>query len=113
MSDAGSPEVPEGAAVFPLIPAELGVDPLFLAVVHATVFLAGSDEAVVDPTAAEEAMQFIATYLQRLQGPALARAREDMACLIAFAKQEKWPKGMARALQTFLEDYGVGTGEKA
>ena len=30
-------EVPEGAAVFPDIPAELGVNPLLLAVVHAVV----------------------------------------------------------------------------
>ena len=40
-------EVPDGAAVFPLIPPELGVNPLLLAVVHALVFLAGSDEDVV------------------------------------------------------------------
>ena len=33
-------EVPEGAAVFPEIPAELGVHPLLLAVLHAVVFLA-------------------------------------------------------------------------
>jgi hypothetical protein len=112
MSDAGPQEVPEGAAVFPLIPAELGVDPLLLAVVHATVFLAGSDESVVDPGAAEEAMHYVASYMQRLQGPALAKVREDMACLTAFARQEKWPKGMVRALQSFLDDYGVGTGEK-
>ena len=52
MSDEADDEVPEGAAVFPTIPAELGVDPLLLAVLHATVFLAGSDEAVVHPAAA-------------------------------------------------------------
>ena len=34
-------EVPEGAAVFPTIPAELGVHPLLLAVLHAVVFLEG------------------------------------------------------------------------
>ena len=37
-------EVPDGAAVFPLIPAELGVHPLLLAVLHAYVFLDGSDD---------------------------------------------------------------------
>ena len=49
---AGDAEVPEGAAVFPLIPPELGVNPLLLAVLHATVFLAGSDEKIVNPAAA-------------------------------------------------------------
>ena len=45
MSDEAEPtEVPDGAAVFPEIPAELGVQPLLLAVLQATVFLAGSTE---------------------------------------------------------------------
>src|SRR5579875_579782 len=107
MSDAGTSEVPDGAAVFPLIPAELGVNPLLLAVLHATVFLAGSDDEVVDPAAAEEALQYLAGYLQRLDGVLLRQVREDMTCLTAFAKQEKWPKQLIRAIQNFLKDYGI------
>jgi hypothetical protein len=107
MSDAGASEVPEGAAVFPLIPPELGVNPLLLAVLHATVFLAGSDDEVVDPAAAEEALQYLAGYLQRLDAAPLRQVREDMACLTAFAKQEKWPKQLVRSLQHFLHDYGI------
>ena len=57
MADANPPgETPEGAAVFPLIPAELGVHPLLLAALHAYVFLEGSDAGVLDPAVAEEAM---------------------------------------------------------
>jgi hypothetical protein len=100
-------EVPEGAAVFPLIPPELAVNPLLLAVVHATVFLTGSDDDVVNPDAAEEALQYLAGYLQRLDGIALTKVREDMLCLTAFARQEKWPKQLVRVLQSFLKDYGV------
>ena len=47
-------EVPEAAAVFPLIPEELGFHPLLLAVLHAVVFLDGSDEGVVNDSAANE-----------------------------------------------------------
>jgi hypothetical protein len=111
MSDAGASEVPEGAAVFPLIPAELGVNPLLLAVLHATVFLAGSDDEVVHPDAAEEALQYLAGYVQRLDGALLRQVREDMVCLTAFAKQEKWPKQLIRLLQNFLKDYGIEKGE--
>jgi hypothetical protein len=107
MSYAGASEVPEGAAVFPMIPAELGVNPLLLAVLHATVFLAGSDDEVVDPAAAEEALQYLAGYVQRLDGALLRQVREDIACLVSIAKQEKWPKQLVRMLQQFLEDYGV------
>ncbi|HTU16421.1 MAG TPA: hypothetical protein VMG10_00035 [Gemmataceae bacterium] len=107
MSEAGESEVPEGAAVFPLIPPELGVNPLLLAVLHATVFLSGSDDEVIDPAAAEEALQYLADYLQRLDGPLLRQTREDMACLTGFAKQEKWPKQLVRMLQHFLKDFGI------
>jgi len=107
MSDAGESEVPEGAAVFPLIPPELGVNPLLLAVLHATVFLSGSDDEVIDPAAAEEALQYLAGYLQRLDGALLRQAREDMVCLVAFARQEKWPKQLVRMLQHFLNDFGI------
>jgi hypothetical protein len=113
MSEAGPPEVPEGAAVFPLIPAELGVDPLLLAVIHATVFLSGSDEAVVNAAAAEEALHYLATYLQRLRGAGLARVREDLAALTTFARQEKWPRGLTRAVQRFLDEYGVGSEDES
>jgi hypothetical protein len=111
MSDAGESEVPEGAAVFPLIPPELAVNPLLLAVLHATVFLAGSDDEVVNSAAAGEALEYMAGYLQRLDGQQLQQVREDMACLTTFARQEKWPKQLVRALQSFLTDYGIEKGE--
>jgi hypothetical protein len=112
MSDEPASEVPDGAAVFPLIPAELAVNPLLLAVVHATVFLAGSSEDVVHPEAAEEALQYIAGYLQRLDGPLLRQVCEDLLCLASHGRQEKWPRQLTRLLKTFLADYGVGSSEK-
>jgi hypothetical protein len=106
-----SDEAPEGAAVFPLIPVELGVSPLLLAALHAVVFLSGSDDDLVHPDAAEEALHYMAGYLQRLEGAELRRAREDMATLTAFARQEKWPKQLVRFVHDFLADQGVGASE--
>jgi hypothetical protein len=108
MADSSDPEVPEGAAVFPLIPAELGVHPLLLAALHATVFLIGSDDNVVDGQAAEEAAQYLVAYLQRLQGPELQRVREDIACLTSYAKQDQWPEQDVRFLESFLVEFGIG-----
>ncbi len=105
--------VPEGAAVFPLIPPELAVNPLLLAVLHATVFLTGSDESVVQPEAAEEAVEYLAGYLQRLRGPHLQSVQEDLNCLVAYARQQQWPTQLVRLLKTFLKDYGVQTGGPA
>ena len=116
MTDPAEPEgaeVPEGAAVFPLIPTELGVHPLLLAVLHAVVFLSGSDEEVVQPDAAVEALEYIASYVQRLEGPMLERVREDLVCLVGYARQEKWPRPLVQFLKTFLADFGVeGGGEQ-
>src|SRR5262245_61704306 len=95
-------ETPDGAAVFPLIPAELGVHPLLLAVLHAFVFLEGSEEAVVNGAAAAEAMEYLAGYVQRLTGNDLKRVKEDLQTLVGFAKHEKWPKQQVRFLQDFL-----------
>ena len=104
---APTSETPDGAAVFPLIPPELGVNPLLLAVVHAYVFLEGSEEVVLNGSVAEEAMEYLVSYLQRLTGSDLKRVKEDFATLAAFAKSEKWPKQQVRFLQEFLKDNGI------
>jgi hypothetical protein len=108
MEGRGETDVPDGAAVFPLIPDELGIHPLLLAVIHSVVFFDGSDAEVVNDAAANEALNYIATYIQRLQGPDLKRIREDMDALIAFGKQESWPKEEMQFLQEFLKEFGVG-----
>ncbi len=101
-------EVPDGAAVFPLIPEELGVNPLLLAALHSAVFLIGSDESVVHPDAAEEALQYMMTYLQRLSGPQLQRLREDMATLADFARRDDWPRQDQHFLKSFLSEFRIG-----
>src|SRR5438105_3052138 len=107
MAEEPESEVPEGAAVFPLIPAELVVDPRTLAILHAMVFLAGSDPAVVNPAAAGEACEFMAGYLQRLKDRHLEEIREDLDCLIRYARHQKWPKQLVRSLESFLADCGI------
>jgi hypothetical protein len=108
MAEEQEAEVPEGAAVFPLIPAELEIHPLLLAVLHATVFLSGSDDDVVNPSAAAETLEYMATCLERLKGPDMDRVRADMNCLVEFGRREKWPKQHLQFIKTFLADYGVG-----
>ena len=105
---AKADETPDGAAVFPLIPPELGVHPLLLGVLHAYVFFEGSDPAVVHPAAAEEAMHYLVTYLQRLSGPDLRKVREDIHALAGFAKADEWPREHVRFLHDFLPSNGVG-----
>jgi hypothetical protein len=35
-----------------------------------------------------------------------------MACLVAYARQQKWPKGLVQSLKTFLADLGVESEEE-
>jgi hypothetical protein len=111
--DHSEEDVPEGAAVMPEIPPELNVHPLLLAVMHATVFLDGSEDEIVDPDAGAEAMEYMATYLQRLQGADLRRVQEDVQVLIAYAKDQEWPKQQVRFFKEFLSMYGIGEEGKA
>lgn len=104
-------EVPEGSAVFPEIPAELGIDPLLLAVLHAVVFLGGSDEEIVEGDAADEALEYMAGYLQRLEGPQLERVRGDIDKIVGHAKQAGWAPELGQFLSTFLAEFGVGLDE--
>jgi hypothetical protein len=109
--DAGETEesgdVPDGAAVLPEFPAELNAHPLLLAVLHAVVFLGGSNEEVVHPEAANEALSGMAAYLQRLSGPDLDRVRADLHSLEAYARKEKWGKAEVQFLKQFLNDFSV------
>jgi len=100
-------EVPEGTAVVPLIPENAGVSPLFLAVFHALVFLEGSSEEVVDPTAADEAVQYLATYLQRLSANDLAKLKKDLDRLAEHARCQKWSPDQLKLIQDFFQHYGI------
>lgn len=103
-----SPELaPDGIALFPMIPEELGIHPLLLAVVHAFVFLDGSDAPVVNGIAADEALEYMVHYLQRLTGPVLKKVTEDIDVLVGYAKQEKLPKVYVAFLKSFLADNGI------
>jgi hypothetical protein len=113
MSEEPEESVPQGAAVLPEIPAELGVHPLLLAVLHAIIFLDGSEEQVLDSDAAVEALEYVAAYLQRLDGTELRRVREDLHALASFAREEKWPKQHIRFFKEFLDNFGIGEKEEA
>jgi hypothetical protein len=75
--------------------------------VHAVVFLAGSADEIVQPAAADEALGYVAEYVRRLTGPDLRRTREDVSALVAYAKQQGWPKQLQHFLTTFLAEFGV------
>lgn len=105
-------DVPDGVALFPHIPPELGVHPLLLVALHSVVFLEGSDDEIVQPDAADECLEYIADYMQRLSGRELQRVQEDLETLRGFGRQEKWPKAVLQFLKDILKEYGVTGGDE-
>jgi hypothetical protein len=100
-------EVPPGAAVVPLIPESAGVNPLFLAVFHALVFFEGSSEEIIDSGAADEAAQYLATYLQRLSSDEVRKLKEDLKRLLDHARKQHWAPDQQKLIQDFLAHYGI------
>src|ERR1044071_4807234 len=100
-------EVPEGAAVFPMIDAVLGIHPLLLAVIHTVVFLGGSDDEIVNPEAAEEALGVITEYVSRCDGDIRRRILEDLSVLRGYARDQGWPKELSAFLKSFPEEVGL------
>jgi len=94
-------DVPAGSALLPPIPPELEIQPLLLAVLHASVFLGGSDKELVHPAAAEEALDAMLGYLGRLNQNERERLRLDIETLAAFGRQQKWGKAELRFLKEF------------
>ena len=43
----------------------------------------------------------------------LDRLGEDLACLVEYGRQEKWPKAELQFLKTFLADFGIGEESEA
>ena len=106
-------EVPEGAAVLPDVPPEVPVHPLLLATLQPLVFLIASEEKVVNPDAATLTLEIMLTYLQRLKGPQRNQVREDMACLLEFARQDGGGDGEMNVLQHVTEQFFTDFGDDA
>ena len=107
MTSDDESEVPDGAAVFPEIPLDLHVHPQLLAILHAVVFIAGSDNKIVNSLAGDEALAAMAGYLERLGGPDRKRMTEDLKVLRDYAKQQGWPKQFTTFLKDFPKDFGL------
>lgn len=105
-------EVPDGAAVFPEIPVELNINGSLLAILHAVVFIAGSDDKIVHPEAGDEALNNIAGYLLRLNGKERKKILEDLEALRSFAKEQGWPKQLTSFLKDFPDNFGITGDEK-
>jgi len=94
--------------MMPSVPAELGIDPLLLALLHTTAFLDFSDDDSVEPEAANEALERVEQYVQRVPEERLSSLQADLEKLEGYATQAGWPDDMVDFVRDFLYNCGIG-----
>lgn len=105
LSDADAPEFPY---VLPVVPEDLGIDPLFVALLHCAAFLDLADDEVMDPEAAGDALEHVGLYVQRLPPARLKEVEAQLAKLAAHAKSAGWPPDAVSFVEEFLYSCGIG-----
>jgi hypothetical protein len=94
--------------VLPHVPEDLGIDPLLLALLHTTAFLDFSDDDTVEPEAANEALESVEQYVQRLSEDRLSAIQVDLDKLEEHASNAGWPEDMVDFVRDFLYNCGIG-----
>ena len=100
--------VDKAAFVMPVIPPALRIDPILAALLHCMSFLELSGDDAVDPDWAVEAMEHVASYLQRLPGEEIAAIARQLADVSAYARKQGAPSTFVEFIDGFLGAYGVG-----
>ena len=88
----------------PVVPEQLGTDPLLLALIHCAAFLDFAEEDVVDPYVATDVLDHVALYVRRLPPDRIADLEQQLARLEAHASQEGWPAELVEFVSEFLDN---------
>ncbi|HLV22724.1 MAG TPA: hypothetical protein VKZ49_17660 [Polyangiaceae bacterium] len=106
------PDAEDGSAeeVFflPIVPPELEIEPLLLAVLHCAAFLDLAGEESVDEQDAGDVLEHIGMYVQRLPAPRLAELEQQLVRLQEHGKKASWPEPLVEFIADFLYNCGIG-----
>lgn len=100
--DAG-PESP----MLPIVPEELAIDPLLLAVLSTAAFLDFADDDRLDPDSATEVLEAIGGYVQRLPDERLDEIEEQLERLAEHGEKSGWHPDHVDFVRDFLFSCGV------
>ena len=88
----------------PVVPEQVGADPLLLALIHCAAFLDFAEEDVVDPYVATDVLDHVALYVRRLPPDRLTELEQQLARLEAHASREGWPAELVEFVSEFLDN---------
>jgi hypothetical protein len=103
----------ERAPITPLVPPELGIDPLLLALIHCAAFLDLASEDLVDPDAAGDVLEGLEAYITRLPADRLTEIQGQLERLEQYAEESGWPHELVEFVADFLYSCGIGEEDEA
>ncbi len=95
----------KGSLNLPLIPDDLKVDPIFYALLSSYVFLELSEDNIVNPDSAIEAMEQMTFYLQKITNK--EDLKKQLRDIINFGEKNNWDKDIIDFLNEFPNNYGL------
>jgi hypothetical protein len=98
----------ERDAITPLVPPELGIDPLLLGLIHCAAFLDLASDELVDSDVAADVLEGLEAYIQRLPAERLIEIQGQLERLEAFAEEAEWPEELVDFISDFLYSCGIG-----
>lgn len=94
--------------ITPLVPPELGIDPLLLGLIHCAAFLDLANDELVDSDVAADVLEGLEVYIQRLPPERLTEIQSQLERLEAYADESDWPEALVDFIADFLYSCGIG-----
>lgn len=98
-------------AFLPVIPEELGIDPVLLGLLHTAAFLDLADDDSVDPEFAGDVLEHVGLYIQRLGPERASEIEAQLEKLGKHAADSGWPPHLREFVSDFLYNCGIGDEE--
>jgi len=100
------------SALLPVVPEELGVDPLLLALMRSACFLDLSADEAVNAELAGEVLEHVGMYIQRLSDERLDAIQDQLQTLEAYGIEQGWGADQVEFVRDFLYNCGLGEDEE-
>jgi len=94
-------------ATMPVIPGELGIDPLLAALLNCAAFLDLSEDGV-DEATSTAVLEHVGLYVQRLSPEELDDVADQLAEIREHGEQAGWPAPVLEFVEDFLYSCGIG-----
>jgi hypothetical protein len=111
--EANGERATDPGTTMPLVPESLGVDPMLLALVHVASLLDFAEDDVVDPEAANVALEYVEEYLQRLPAERLDAIQADLDRMEEYGAEHGWSEEMTDFVRDFLYNCGLDDDDEA